>query len=197
MSLVGENGSGKTTFAADGWPGEAHVGDGGAAPRHLVSFVAQHQHQHPWLPLSVTDVLQIGRYGERGLLGRLRADDRRAIDEGLDRLEVGWVARRPFGELSGGQRQRVLVAQALATRPDLLLLDEPITGLDLCRRSGSSRSSGTRRPAGTAVVLSTHHIGEARRTGRVVMLAGCVMASGRRPTCCARSCWARRSAVVS
>ena len=144
----------------------------------VVSFVAQHQFQHRWMPLSVGEVLRMGRYGERGLLGRIRADDRRAIAAAAERMAVGDLLRRPFGALSGGQRQRVLVAQALAAEPDLLLLDEPITGLDLTSQQRILDLIADERAAGTAVVLSTHHLGEARCTDRVLLLAGCVIADG-------------------
>ncbi len=178
-ALVGPNGSGKSTLL--------HLlagllrptsGTLVVAPGTRVAFVAQQQHQHRWMPLSVADVLRMGRYGERGLLGRLRAEDRAAIGEAAERLEVSGLRRRPYGELSGGQRQRVLVAQALAVRPDLLLLDEPITGLDLVSQERILRIIAEETAVGTTVVLSTHHLGEAKRADRVMLLAGCLLASG-------------------
>ena len=72
----------------------------------------------------------------------------------------------------------MLVAQALAARPDLLLLDEPITGLDLPSQQRILDVIADETAAGTSVVLSTHHLGEARRTDRVLLLAGCVVADG-------------------
>lgn len=121
----------------------------------------------------------MGRYGERGLLGRMRAEDRTAIESAAERMDVTGLVRKPFGDLSGGQRQRVLVAQALAAQPDLLLLDEPITGLDLGSQQRILDLIADETAAGTSVVLSTHHLGEARHTDRVLLLAGCVMADGR------------------
>ena len=72
----------------------------------------------------------MGRYAHRGAWRRLPADDRAAVDRAMERLRVTDLGRRQLGELSGGQRQRVLVAQALAQEATLLLLDEPLTGLD-------------------------------------------------------------------
>jgi ABC-type Mn2+/Zn2+ transport system ATPase subunit len=178
-ALVGPNGSGKSTLLGllAGLV-RPTAGSIRLAPGQRVAFVAQQQHQHRWMPLSVEDVLRMGRYAERGLLGRLGAADRAAIDDAAGRLDVVDLRRRPFGELSGGQRQRVLVAQALAAAPDLLLLDEPITGLDLASQDRILEIIAAETASGAAVVMSTHHLGEARRTDRVLLLAGCILASG-------------------
>jgi ABC-type Mn2+/Zn2+ transport system ATPase subunit len=179
VALVGPNGSGKSTLLLV-LAGLLRPTSGSVERRAgvRVSFVAQHQHQHRWMPISVGEVLRMGRYGERGLLGRLGPTDRRAIDEAAQRMDVADLVRRPFGELSGGQRQRVLVAQALAARPDLLLLDEPITGLDLASQQRILDVIADETAQGTSVILSTHHLGEARHTDRVILLAGCVVADG-------------------
>lgn len=179
VSLVGPNGSGKSTLLLV-MAGLLRPTSGSVTrrPGTRVSFVAQHQAQHRWMPLSVTEVLRMGRYGERGLLGRLRSEDRSAIDDAVERMDVGGLIRKPFSDLSGGQRQRVLVAQALTAHPDLLLLDEPITGLDLGSQQRILELIADETAAGTTVVLSTHHLGEARNTDRVLLLAGCVMADG-------------------
>jgi zinc/manganese transport system ATP-binding protein len=179
VALVGPNGSGKSTLllvlAGLLKPTSGTVAVAKAA---RISFVAQHQLQHRWMPISVGDVLRMGRYGERGLLGRLGAADRAAIKAAAGRMDVTGMMRRSFGALSGGQRQRVLVAQALAAEPDLLLLDEPITGLDLASQQRILELIAELTSRGTTVILSTHHLGEARHTDRVVLLAGCVMADG-------------------
>ena len=179
VALVGPNGSGKSTLLLV-LAGLLRPTSGSIERRAgtRVSFVAQHQLQHRWMPISVGEVLRMGRYGERGLLGRLGPADRRAIDEAAERMDVVDMVRRPFGDLSGGQRQRVLVAQALAARPDLLLLDEPITGLDLASQQRILDVITDETTAGTSVVLSTHHLGEARHTDRVILLAGCIVADG-------------------
>ena len=180
VSLVGPNGSGKSTLLLV-LAGLLRPTSGTVSRRDgtRVSFVAQHQSQHRWMPLSVREVLRMGRYGERGLLGRMRAADRTAIESAAERMDVTGLVRKPFGDLSGGQRQRVLVAQALAAQPDLLLLDEPITGLDLGSQQRILDLIADESASGTSVVLSTHHLGEARHTDRVLLLAGCVMADGR------------------
>ena len=177
VALVGANGSGKTTLLSL-LAGLVEPGDGSIDISGRVAMVTQHQHHHQWMPLSVEEVLRIGRYQRRGLLGRLRADDHHAIDHAAELLEVTPLRRRAFGELSGGQQQRVLVAQAITSEPDLLLLDEPITGLDLPSQLRILDVIAAHAAAGGTVVFSTHHLAEARRADRVMLLAGCVLADG-------------------
>ncbi len=123
----------------------------------------------------------MGCYRRRGLLGRITRGDREEIRHVAERLEVVDLMGRSFGELSGGQRQRVLVAQALIGAPGLLLLDEPITGLDLPSQETILRIIDEEVARGAAVVFSTHHLEEAKRADRVMLLAGCVIADGAAP----------------
>lgn len=178
-ALIGPNGSGKTTLlhslAGLARPTAGTVdlaGDG------TVAYVLQHPGERSWMPISVAEVVRMGRYAGRGLLGRLGRDDRDACREAMERMEVTDLASRQFGELSGGQRQRVLVAQALARRAALLLLDEPVTGLDLASQQRILDVLDEERAAGTTVVISTHHLDEARHCDLVLLLAGRLVAQG-------------------
>ena len=177
VALVGANGSGKTTLLSL-IAGLVEPSAGRVTRDATVAMVTQHRHHHRWMPLSVDEVLRMGRYRERGLLGRLRRSDRAAIDAAAERLEVVHLRGRPFGELSGGQQQRVLVAQAIAAEPDVLLLDEPVTGLDLPSQIRILEVIEGHAAGGGAVVFSTHHLAEARRADRVLLLSGCVLADG-------------------
>jgi ABC-type Mn2+/Zn2+ transport system ATPase subunit len=176
-ALVGANGSGKTSLLSL-LAGLVVSEDGGLTVAGRVAMVTQHRDHHRWMPLSVEEVLRMGRYPNRGLLGRLRAEDRAAIDAAADLLEVAHLRRSSFGDLSGGQQQRVLVAQAIASEPDLLLLDEPITGLDLPSQLRILDVIERHAADGGTVVFSTHHLAEARRADRVMLMAGCVLADG-------------------
>jgi ABC-type Mn2+/Zn2+ transport system ATPase subunit len=179
VALVGANGSGKSTLL-NLLAGLLEPTDGTVrrAPNTTIALVPQHQHHHRWMPLAVDDVLRMGRYRARGLLGRFGPSDRAAMAAAAERLDVAALRSRQFGELSGGQRQRVLVAQALVAEPGLLLLDEPITGLDLPSQQRILELIADVRDGGMTVVLSTHHLGEARQADRVLLMAGCVLADG-------------------
>ena len=179
VALVGANGSGKSTVLRllagllEPTAGSVERLEGVEA-----AFIAQQHEHHDWMPLPVDEVIRMGCYRARGLLRRITRADRREIQDVAERLEVADLLRRPFSDLSGGQRQRVLVAQALIGAPRLLLLDEPITGLDLPSQEAILSIIDAEVAAGSTVVFSTHHLEEAKRAGRVMLLAGCVIADG-------------------
>lgn len=176
-ALVGANGSGKSTLIST-IAGLVEPTDGQIHVVGSVALVPQHRDHHRWMPLSVTEVIQMGVFHRRGLLGRITRADRVLIAEMADYLGVAHLRRRSFGELSGGQQQRVMVARALAAKPDILLLDEPITGLDLPSQARILEVIDTHAADGGTVVFSTHHLAEARRADRVILLSGCVIADG-------------------
>lgn len=182
VALVGANGSGKSTLLLllagllSPTAGTVERAEGMEA-----AFVAQQHGHHDWMPLPVEEVLKMGCYRRRGLLGRITRADRDEIRHVAERLEVVDLMGRSFGELSGGQRQRVLVAQALIGAPGLLLLDEPITGLDLPSQETILRIIDEEVARGAGVVFSTHHLEEAKRANRVMLLAGCIIADGAAP----------------
>ncbi len=180
-ALVGPNGSGKTTTLhliaglIEPTSGRIDVSAlGGARP----AYVLQHRDHSVWLPLTVAEVVRMGRFGARGLVGRFGPDDHTAVGAAADRLEIAELFRRQYGELSGGQRQRTLVAQALAQESPLLLLDEPITGLDLASQQRILEVVDQETAAGRTVVMSTHHLEEATRCDRVLLLDGQLLADG-------------------
>jgi len=184
-ALIGPNGSGKSTLldAVAGLrpplSGRVEVlGGEPSAARRRIAYVVQATTVPTQLPVTVREVVTMGRFGARGPLGRLRPDDRRRVDDALERLEVGDLARRRLDELSGGQRQRVLVAQGLAHGADLFLLDEPVTGLDLVSREVILQVVREEVARGATVVSTTHDLAEARLADLLVLLAGRVVAAG-------------------
>jgi len=179
VALMGSNGSGKTTLLRV-LAGLLTPTTGSVRKDYeiTVGYVSQHHHPHAFMPMTVSEVLMIGRFRERGLLGRMRKADRDAMDVAAERLQVADLRRRSFGHLSGGQRQRVLIASALSSQADCLLLDEPITGLDIPSQDIVLEVVDAERMRNKLVVLSTHHLSEARLCERIVLLKGAVLADG-------------------
>lgn len=179
-AILGPNGSGKSTML-DLMAGLRSPTAGSldvSVPPHGVSYVLQRLDARQALPVTVDEVLTMGRYGHRGLVGRLTKVDHEAIDRAAERAEVTELRRRRFHKLSGGQRQRVLLAQALAAEPGLLLLDEPITGLDLASQDRILAIVAEETDRGTTVVLTTHHLDEVRHCDVAVLLSTRVIAAG-------------------
>lgn len=186
-AVIGPNGSGKSTLLAviSGLlrPTAGEVGVASPDPRRppRVAHVLQSTVVNESVPLTVREVVAMGRYATRGTLRRLAPADRVAIDAALERMRIGDVAARQLRELSGGLRQRVLVAQGLAQDADVLLLDEPITGLDLPTQEVISEVVTGEAARGVAVVVTTHDVGTAAHADHVVLMATAVVASGAAP----------------
>ena len=137
IGILGPNGGGKTTLLKVllglVTPDRGTVTILGRPPRetrHRVGYVPQSVEFDDRFPVSVWDVAQMGRLGTRRILHRFLAEDREIIAESLRSVEMLGLSHRPIGELSGGQRQRVYIARALAARPSVLLLDEPMASVD-------------------------------------------------------------------
>ena len=185
LCLIGTNGSGKSTLlrtlaglieavagqviVLGSGPGENPAGVGYLAQRPSASFT---------LPIRASDVVMMGRFAHLGLLRRQRAADREACHDAILRMGAGPFIQRPLLELSGGQQQRVHLAQALARRADVLLLDEPTAGLDPNGREIFARAIAEERARGCAVVMATHDLADAEQADLVLLLAGRIVASG-------------------
>ena len=182
VALIGPNGSGKSTLlrALAGLvePRSGRLDVPARERRGAVALVLQATDVDRYLPVTVHETVTMARYARRGPFGRLRPADRAAVDAALHRMGVAELAGRQLHELSGGQRQRVLVAQGLAQEADLLLLDEPVTGLDVVSRQMILDAVADERAAGRTVALSTHDLGDARRADLVLLLANRVVAFG-------------------
>jgi ABC-type Mn2+/Zn2+ transport system ATPase subunit len=181
-AVIGPNGSGKSTLlnALAGViaprSGSLEV-LGGRGPRG-VAYVMQTVQLPEGTPITVREVVAMARYSTLGWWRPAGREDRRRVTEAMDRLEVADLAGRHLSELSGGQRQRVYVAQGIAQEHELLLLDEPLTGLDLVSARTIDRIVHAERGQGQSVVLTTHDLDEARAADHVVLVSGEVVASG-------------------
>lgn len=184
-ALVGPNGSGKTTlldvFAGLVEPRRGTIEFGMCAPgtrTPRLAYVLQSQRASEHLLVTAREVVALARSPQRGVFGRLGSGDRDAIDAAMKRLEVAHLANRHVADMSGGQRQRVFIAQGLAQDADVLLLDEPVAGLDLASAQTIRRAIDDECAAGRTVVVATHDLEEAARADCVVMLSGHVVAAG-------------------
>jgi ABC-type Mn2+/Zn2+ transport system ATPase subunit len=129
-------------------------------------------------PVTVADVVLMARHRERRLPWPSR-DERALVDDLLERLGIGGLASRHIRALSGGQQQRVFLARALLGDPQLLLLDEPTSGVDLRTRHDVLHLLGDLNDEGIAVVLTTHDLnGIAAHLPRLVCVNGTITGEG-------------------
>ncbi|MEU5506906.1 zinc ABC transporter ATP-binding protein AztA [Streptomyces fungicidicus] len=170
-ALVGPNGSGKSTLlgvlAGVIQPTAGELRRNGGRPP---AFVPQRGAVGDALPLTVRQTVEMGRWGDRGPWRRLTRRDRALVDTAMDRLGIAHLAARQLGELSGGQRQRALIAQGIAQESDLLLLDEPATGLDPGARERMATLLTELVADGVTVVHATHDLDAARSAGTCLLL---------------------------
>ncbi len=179
-ALIGPNGAGKSTLL-NAVAGLHHPASGSlvvSADAYRIAYVLQGTKVNESLPISVREVVTMGRYALTGAYGWLRKRDRDAVDEAMDRTDLTDLADRQLHELSGGQRQRAFVAQGLAQEHDILLLDEPMTGLDLPSAQSLDSVIHQEHERGCTVMMTTHDLSEAQVAEHVLLLSGRVIADG-------------------
>ncbi len=178
VAIIGPNGSGKSTLlkviAGILEPNSGSLDTHGAA----TAIVLQSTDVDPSVPITVRDLVAMARYPSVGLLRRFRAEDRAAVQSALDRLDIADLADRQIHHLSGGQRQRAFVAQGLAQQAPILLLDEPLTGLDVRSRSVIADVLDSEQGAGRTVITTTHNFEDAAQCDLVLLLATRFVAFG-------------------
>ncbi len=165
-AIVGPNGAGKSTLlrAALGLipadAGQALIqGRPARSALDRVAFVPQRDVVDWDFPITVREVVEMGRYPVRGWLRRLTGEDRAVVDEALERVGMGPFARRQIGRLSGGQRQRVFIARALARQAPVMLLDEPFAGIDARTEATLLDLLHDLRGEGRSIVVVHHDLG--------------------------------------
>ncbi|MGR3494809.1 manganese/iron ABC transporter ATP-binding protein [Citreimonas sp.] len=167
-ALVGVNGAGKSTLfkaimgfvpAAQGEIRILGLPVREALKRGLVAYVPQSEEVDWAFPVLVEDVVMMGRYGHMGFLRRPRDADRKAVDDALARVNMQDFRQRQIGELSGGQRKRVFLARALAQEGQVILLDEPFTGVDVRTEEQIVALMRALRDEGRVMLVSTHNLG--------------------------------------
>ena len=175
LALAGHNGSGKSTLLS-AIAGTLPPRSGRVLREERVAFVVQRSSVPDSLPLTVRDVVRMGRWAQRGSWRRLTGADHAIVAESVRALGLEGLERRPLASLSGGQRQRALVAQGLAQRAAVLLLDEPTVGLDDEACTLIDAAIAREASHGVAVVHATHDDEVIRLADRVIRLeAGVVV----------------------
>ena len=166
--LVGVNGSGKSTLfkaimgfvpLAKGTVEILGRPAREALKANIVAYVPQSEDVDWNFPVLVEDVVMMGRYGHMGFLRIPAAADRTAVSAALDRVGMADFRKRQIGELSGGQRKRVFLARAIAQEGQVILLDEPFTGVDVKTEDQIMDLLRALRDEGTVILVSTHDLG--------------------------------------
>ncbi|MBL8994574.1 MAG: ATP-binding cassette domain-containing protein [Spirochaetia bacterium] len=167
-ALVGVNGSGKSTLFKSimGFirptHGSVRIGSmsvQAAQKKNRVAYVPQSEEIDWTFPVSVWDVVLMGRYGKMGFLRIPSQNDKRICSEALERVQMTPFKDRQIGELSGGQRKRVFLARALAQEGEIMLLDEPFTGVDVNTEDAIIALLRDLRQLGHIILVSTHNLG--------------------------------------
>jgi ABC-type Mn2+/Zn2+ transport system ATPase subunit len=177
VAVVGPNGAGKSTLF------KALVGllplrqgrvliHGLPLGHHLdcIAYVPQREEVDWRFPVTVEDVVMMGRYGRLGWLRRPGPSDRAVVARSLEQMSIAPLARAPIGELSGGQQQRAFLARALAQEPHILLMDEPFTGVDASTQEATLALLDQLQTQCVTVMVSTHDLNMASARFEQVLL---------------------------
>lgn len=167
VAVVGPNGAGKSTLfqAITGMvkPNQGAVNIYGSGPGgHIcIGYVPQRNRIDWRFPVNVREVVMMGRTGKIGAFRRPTRADWKLVDAALAQVGMQSLAKRQIGDLSGGQQQRVFLARALAQEAELLLLDEPLAGLDIPSQEAILRILAQMRSNGITLLVATHDLNQA------------------------------------
>jgi len=187
-ALVGINGSGKSTLfksimgfvsLAKGSVNILDLPVKQALKKNMVAYVPQSEEIDWHFPVLVEDVVMMGRYGHMNMLRMAKKIDHERVQIALDRVNMGEFRQRQIGELSGGQKKRVFLARALAQEGQVILLDEPFTGVDVQTEQQIMALLRELRAEGKVILVSTHNLGSVPDfCDRTVLINRTVLASG-------------------
>lgn len=164
-AVIGPNGSGKSTLLrailslTPVVAGSVMVrGTAVGGERQGIAYVPQRETVDWSFPINARDVVMMGRYPRLGVLRRPGPQDRQRVADALERMGIADLAERQIGALSGGQQQRVFLARALVQDASVLLLDEPMTGVDQATQGAIDELLHELRDGGATIVLTTHDL---------------------------------------
>jgi len=185
VAVVGPNGAGKSTLfktiAGVISPTSGRVTLGGHDPAgHIcIAYLPQRSDVDWGFPVSVKDVVMMGRVGKIGLFRNPSAADWQVVEQSLEMVNMAKMSERQISELSGGQQQRVFIAQALAQEAELLLMDEPLAGLDVPSQEEFFHVLKLLRERKVTLMVATHDLGlAAAHFDKVMLLNGSLMGFG-------------------
>jgi len=176
IAVVGPNGAGKSTLfkvvAGVLQPVSGEVNIYGSMPRgHVCIAYIPQRSQVDWsFPVNVADVVMMGRIAKLGLLGWPKKRDWDLVYASLRTVELESLSKRQIGELSGGQQQRMFIARALAQEAELMLMDEPLTGLDSPSQQGILAVLDELKRKNVTVMVATHDLEQASEYFDRIML---------------------------
>lgn len=177
VAVVGPNGAGKSTLfkviAGVLHPTEGHVDIFGHGPSgHICIAYVPQRSQVDWdFPVNVADVVLMGRVGKMGLFRHAMPRDWEIVHEALKIVNLSHLSKRQIRELSGGQQQRMFIARALAQEAELVLMDEPLTGLDVASQHTIFEILDQLHRRGVTVMVALHDLKmAAERFDRVMLL---------------------------
>jgi ABC-type Mn2+/Zn2+ transport system ATPase subunit len=177
VAVLGPNGGGKSTlFRA--LLDELPVRRGTVELAGNAAYVPQTQRARLDFPVGALDVALMGAYGRTPFYRRIAREDRATAADALERVGLAELARERFGALSGGQRQRVLIARALVQDAPVMLLDEPLSGVDAVSAARIESLFEELRGEGRALLVATHDVRQARAWDAVLCLHGRQLAFG-------------------
>lgn len=185
VAVVGPNGAGKSTLfklmvgELSPTTGRATLHGSDPAEHLCVAYVPQRQSVDWNFPVTVEDVVMMGRTAKIGLFRWAKQHDRDIVQQSLERVSATHLAKKQIGELSGGQQQRVFIARALAQEAELLLLDEPLAGLDIPSQDQVFEALDGVTASGITIIIATHDLNmAAKRFDKILLLNGQLVAFG-------------------
>ncbi len=186
LAIFGPNGGGKTTLLKliagilKPWTGTVEtLGQPAGEAARRIAYVPQAELVDWSFPITVWNVAMMGRFARLGLLRQPSTADRSAVTDALDRVGMSGEARTQIGRLSGGQRRRAFLARAIAAEPELYLLDEPVTGVDVPTQEDLMALLAIEAETGRTIVATTHDLAAvSRHFTQAVAVNRRVVASG-------------------
>jgi manganese/iron transport system ATP-binding protein len=185
LAVVGPNGAGKSTLlqiiAGVLTPSAGRVQIFGNEPGgHICIAYLPQRNQVDWrFPVTVADVVMMGRVGQLGLFRNPKTRDRELVDKALEIVRMTHLAKRQISQLSGGQQQRMFIARALAQEAELMLMDEPLTGLDINSQEEVFGILDRLQQENVTVLVTLHDLKvAAQKFDRVMLLNHAMLAIG-------------------